>query len=122
MRIQYTIETGIINCDGSHLADDYIETYAEDEQENALQAYIDCSLGYLRQMADACVDFLPGEHVYKKLLIESMEDDDEDDYIIASAEFLCEDDSMPDDELVKCPDDIRDMDIDSCINDLKESN
>lgn len=121
MRIQYTLETGIINRDGAHLADDYIEIYPEDEQENALQAYVDCNLESLRQMADTSIDVLPGEHVYKKLLIESMEDDDEDDYIIASAEFLCEDDSMPDDELVKCPDDIRDMDIDRCITDLKES-
>lgn len=120
MRIQYTLEAGVINLDGAHLPDDYIETFSEDEREQALDAYLAMDLAKVRQYyEDSHDDLQDGERVYRALLVESMEDDDPDDYIVESAEFLCEDDGMDEDDIATCPDDIVNMGLDDCIADLK---
>lgn len=119
MRIQYTLETGIIGLDGSHFPDDYIETYAESEKDSALQAYVSADLEKIRWSAELSTDLQPGEHVYRKLLVETMADDDPDDYIVSSTEFLCEDDGMHPDELVRYPEQIEGMGLDAYVEDLK---
>lgn len=119
MRIQYTIETGIVNLEGAHFPDDYIETYPEAAEIDALQAYVKIDLGELRRYFEQEKTLEPGEKVYRKLLVETMEDDDPDDYIVSSTEFLCEDDSMSSSELASSPAQIEAMGLDAYVEELK---
>lgn len=119
MRIQYTIETGIVNLEGSHFPDDYIETYPEAAKDAALSAYAEIDLGELRRYFEQEKTLEPGEKAYRKLLVEAMEDDDPDDYIVSSTEFLCEDDSMPASEITSSPAQIEAMGLDAYVEELK---
>lgn len=106
-RFQYTVETGNRDNAGNEYVDDYIETY--EDYEEAVKAYCAVDIERTYACTEMDIDLDEDEVVFKRLLAESLLDDDPDDYIQDSVVIAEQHYSVGDGVVESRPDDWDDI-------------